>query len=270
MVRFAMFVDGSNLFGSLKTMGLEVRDYESFYRFIYQQALARWREQVDSGQTVAAQLRRVYWYEVGSMDAWDLADPKSQATLREWFEKDKELKDAYMAAAGKKLGVGTGQDKVAKEARAACFDDARTWYEKKHAALDGIRRFHHAVRTSTDWIDVIEAGHWKVDLLHRYAEEKGLDTSMAVDMITQQSNFDVAIVVSGDADGIPSIRHLKTCNKEVAAVEFVNGYPPEKKGKGFSSRLKLVADYVVRIYEMELVGKGIAQKAAPPAGGGAV
>jgi uncharacterized LabA/DUF88 family protein len=268
MVRFALFVDGSNLFGSLKSMGIEIEDYEAFYRHIFELALARWREAVDGGDAIAGQLRRVYWYEVGSMDVWDLTDPKAQATLREWFEKNKELKDKYMAVAGKKLASSgqekVAQDKVAKEAWGMCFEEARVWYEKKKSALDGIRRFHHAVRTSTDWIDVIEAGHWKLDLLNAYAEEKGLDTSLAVDMVTQAENFDVALLVSGDADGIPSIRYLKTRNKEVAAVEFVHGYPPDKKGKGFSSKLKLAADFVVRVYEMELVTKGIAKKAGEP------
>jgi hypothetical protein len=80
-------------------------------------------------------------------------------------------------------------------------------------------------------------------------------------MVTPSETFDVAILVSGDADRIPSIRYLKTRNKQVAAIEFVTGYPPEKKGKGFSSELKLVADFVVRMYEMELITKGLAQKA---------
>jgi hypothetical protein len=66
--------------------------------------------------------------------------------------------------------------------------------------------------------------------------------------------------VSGDADSIPSINYLKGRNKHIAAVEFVSGYPPEKRGKNFSSHLKLAADFVVRVYEMELVTKGIARK----------
>jgi hypothetical protein len=53
---------------------------------------------------------------------------------------------------------------------------------------------------------------------------------------------------------------LKTRNKEVAAAEFVSGYPPEKKGKAFSSKLKLAADIVVRIYEMDPISKGLAKK----------
>ena len=45
---------------------------------------------------------------------------------------------------------------------------------------------------------------------------------------------------------------------------FVRGYQPEQKGRGFSSKIKLSSDFVVRIYEMELVAKGYAKKAADP------
>ena len=53
---------------------------------------------------------------------------------------------------------------------------------------------------------------------------------------------------------------MKRRGKHVGAVEFVRGYPPEQKGKGFSSKIKLAADFVARIYEMELVSKKVARK----------
>jgi uncharacterized LabA/DUF88 family protein len=123
-----------------------------------------------------------------------------------------------------------------------------------------MKRFHHAVQSSTDLIDILEVGHWKVDFFSHSVEEKGLDTRLAVDMIALEGGYDVAVVVSGDADSIPSIDLMKRRGKHVGAVEFVRGYPPEKKGKGFSSKIKLSADFVARIYEMELVSKKVAKK----------
>jgi len=35
MARFALFVDGSNLFGALKAMNLEVDDYEKLYAHVF-------------------------------------------------------------------------------------------------------------------------------------------------------------------------------------------------------------------------------------------
>lgn len=257
--RFAIFVDGSNLFGSLKAMGIRVDDYEKFYRFIFDEAVKVWRSTFAADSNFSAQLHRVYWYVVGAMDEWDLSALKSQSHLHDQFLADKELKRTYMALAGKSM-PGEQQDKVANEAWAMCFDEFKKWYEQKLSLLEGMIRFYHAVRRSTDFIDIIECGHWKVDLLHKTLSEKGLDTFLAVDMVAMDDNYDVAIVISGDADSIPSIKHMKRRNKHIAAVEFLSGYPPGKRGANFSSHLKLAADFVTRIYEMDLVTKGIANK----------
>jgi uncharacterized LabA/DUF88 family protein len=123
-----------------------------------------------------------------------------------------------------------------------------------------MRRFYHGVRADTDFVDIIEAGHWKVDFLYKYVSEKGLDTRLAVDIVTQADYFDVALVISGDADSIPSINHVKRRGKQVGVVEFIKGYPPEKRGKQFSNRLGAASDFVVQIYEMDLQRNGITRE----------
>ena len=76
----------------------------------------------------------------------------------------------------------------------------RQWYDGKRQILAGMRSFHQGIRIRTNLIDVYEHGHWKVNFLHKWVEEKGLDTSLAVDMVALQDNYDVAVVMSGDAD----------------------------------------------------------------------
>lgn len=262
MQRFAFFVDGSNLFGSLKSMSVEVDDYELFFGHLYHEAQAQWRQVTGAGSSATTMLQRVYWYQVGSMDDWNLDDAQAQAYLKERFDENKTLKAGYMAAAGKAL-QGKPQAEVALKAWSLCFDELRAWYDGKWSTLDKMKRFHHGVRTSTDLIDILEIGHWKVDFFSHACEEKGLDTRLAVDMVALESNYDVAIVVSGDADSIPSIELMKRRGKHVGAVEFVRGYPPEQRGRGFSSKIKLHADFVTRIYEMGLVSKNIVRKVQP-------
>ena len=129
-----------------------------------------------------------------------------------------------------------------------CFQQTRDWYEKRQELVDGFRRFYHSVRSTTDFIDVIECAHWKLDMLHRTTSEKGLDTRLAVDMVTLVDSYDVAILLSGDADNIPSLDYVKAKGKQVGVVEFLGGYPPEKKSAHASSRLKVAADFVVQIF----------------------
>src|SRR4029077_17104889 len=108
----------------------------------------------------------------------------------------KEIRAYWLTIIGKANPELAGT-KLEDKAWSECFNDFREWYEKKRSILDGIRRFHQGLRIRTDLIDVFERGHWKVNFLHKWVEEKGLDTSLAVDMLALQDNYDVAVVVSG-------------------------------------------------------------------------
>jgi uncharacterized LabA/DUF88 family protein len=198
------------------------------------------------------------------MDRWDLSLPQAQGALRKAFDQDPDAKNPWLARVGKADPSMTGA-KLHDKAWAECFADVREWYEKKGHILENMHRFHQAIRIGTDLIDLVEGGHWKVNFVRKYLEEKGLDTSLAVDMIAYAENYDVALVVSGDADSIPSIRYVKTKDKVVGAVEFVNGSPPEAKGRNFSSRLKEHADFVLRVYETELLRHKLARRPHPAA-----
>lgn len=265
-MRFAIFVDGSNLFGSLKHLNLHVKDYEAFYKFVFEESVDVWKTSLHGHVLPSIELRRVYWYVVGSIDDWNLSDPKVQAHLKDCFDKEPDAKRLYMAEAGKKL-AGETQPKIALEAWSMCFNDFKTWYEAKLEQLNGMKRFHFGVRRDTDFIEIVDTAHWKVDFFRKSLSEKGLDTAMAVDMVALCDNFDVAILISGDADNIPSLRYIKSQNKRVGVVEFIKGYPPEKRGKSASSILKLHADFVVQVYESDLTTKKLAihGSAAPDA-----
>jgi uncharacterized LabA/DUF88 family protein len=261
MARFAVFVDGSNMFGALKKMNVEVKEYDKLYAYIFREAHSEWLRVTQQTGKGESELRRIYWYVVGSIDEWELGKPQSQDALRAAFNKDKQTRDYWYASAGK-ANAGLKGDKLNEKAWVMCFDDFKEWYDAKLQTLDGMRDFYQGIRISTDLIDVLEHGHWKVNFLRKYVDEKGLDTSLAVDMVALQDNYDVAVVISGDADSIPSIRHLKKKDKIIAAVEFVNGSPPEQKGRTFSSRLREHADFVLRIYETELILKKLAKRPA--------
>ena len=102
-----------------------------------------------------------------------------------------------------------------------------------------------------------------MDLLHHTVNEKGLDTSLAVDMVALQDTYDIALLISGDADGIPGINYVKGRSKHVGVAEFRRGSPADFPAKGTSSRLKIAADFVVQVYESELIRRNLAYRAEP-------
>lgn len=258
MKQFAIFVDGSNLLGSLKKINLQVTDYQAFFKFIFEESVKVWEESIFSKTLIPVQMQRVYWYVLGTMDNLNTSDPKFQAAMKDHFDKDVELKKTYMALAGQKH-QGKSQNEIYLEAWKMCFEESKNWYEKKQSLLEGFNNFYYTLRGETDFIDINECGHWKVDFLYRYLSEKGLDTQLAVDIATMAPQYDVALIISGDADSIPSINYVKRLGKQIGTIELIKGHPPDKKGKQFSTRLKAASDFVVQIYQIDLERKKITQ-----------
>ena len=187
----------------LKHLNLRVDDYGAFYRHVFEQSVQYWgRTFADGAQWPTAQHSRIYWYVVGKMDEWDLNDPKAEARLRTRFEMNPRLRDAYIEDASRRL-PDLPLDRRIEEAWNLCFSETREWYESKRRALERKKRFYHGVQAATDFVEIRQEGHWKVDLLHHTVNEKGLDTSLAVDMVALQDTYDIALLISGDADGIP-------------------------------------------------------------------
>ena len=227
-MRFAIFVDGSNLIGSLSKIRVNVGDYQSFYKHIINNALDDWRECAVGDVIPFCQLLRVFWYQVGDIDNINLDSDVVRQNLQNVFERSKDINKFYMALAGRENPRKNKQE-IKKIAWEMCFSDSEEWYESKCDFLYRMRAFNSKVQSETHFIEIIESGHWKVNFLGRQVSEKGIDTSLAVDLVTLIDSYDIALVVSGDADMIPSIKYAKQRGKQVGVIEFIGGYPPEKK-----------------------------------------
>ena len=259
MYRFVIFVDGSNFAGALRRLSLRIDNYEPLFRHIFEGATKAWRTTFD-GAGAPAQLHRVKWYEVGSLDEWNLDDSKAQLALRDVFERDHDVKRFYMALASQK--TPTGRAAIMPTTPGRCASPMRAvWYEERRDLVEGFRRFHYAIRSGTGFIDVVECGHWKLDLIHRQVLEKGLDTRLAVDMVTLLDTYEIALLVPGDGENIPSVDHVQARGRHVGVVEFVSGQPREKNGSPQLSRVRMAADFVVQVSESELIERGLAKKA---------
>ncbi|MEI7834526.1 MAG: NYN domain-containing protein [bacterium] len=258
MNRFMTFVNGSNLFTNFKHLDVFVDDYEALYRYIFTKTVERWRTTISpvNHPTPAINVR-VYWHVVDVMEEWDLRNSRTRLHLQERFMDDRELRAQWAAEATRHATP----ENIDQAAFTTWYDDLQRWYEKKLSILGGMSRFYHAVESSSDFIEVCRCGRWKVDLLRRSVVEKGLDVCFAVDLVGMQDNYDTAIIVAGDSEGVPSMEYIKSRGKQVAVIEILKGAPPaEGRPRGYANNLKLGADFVVPVYESELIRLGIADK----------
>ena len=96
-----------------------------------------------------------------------------------------------------------------------------------------------------------------IDYRGRRIGEKGVDIGIAVDMIAKMPYYDVAILISGDADFLPVVSYLKDYLKHVYQFSVAKGVPPSirylspyLRGKvdrfAFYDELELLRDYLDR------------------------
>lgn len=255
MFRISIFVDYSNLMGSLKKINIRVEDYQSFFYYIAEQACQVFKASfLTTVNSPLITISRVYWYVVGDGSDYDFALDSTKDFFKQLFDDNREIKSAFIATASQK-NPGLSPSDLYNLAFEGFFTDRKDWYDKKWANIESFRDFYEMVRKKYDFIEINECGFWKMDFISKDIDEKGTDTALAVDCVTMAHTFDVALIVSGDADMIPSVNYLKHCGKTVGIVSMIKGYPPEKKGRQQSERLSRVADFVVPIYEMDLQRK---------------
>jgi len=76
--------------------------------------------------------------------------------------------------------------------------------------------------------------------LNNHKVEKGVDVKLAVDLIVNayKDNYDVAVLISNDADFIPSIEEVKKLGKQVYNVSF-------KKTKSY--HLNMICNNTIKV-----------------------
>ena len=87
---------------------------------------------------------------------------------------------------------------------------------------NGWNKIHSAIEHQYDQIQFQRIGTIRYDLAERsFGTEKGVDTQLATDLIVLSNIYDVALLVSGDADYIPPVSAIKNMGKLVYSVSFL-------------------------------------------------
>ena len=227
-LKTAVSVDGANFRANLRNFAfqsspplgnrsyqLEERHFN--WKSFYQGVLKKF----DEATGWKHQLIRVHWY--------------SSASISPWVSAAEELRFAN--------GVVNQYSEINGLTPAKVIDLSRQWYDGERSYFERLREdVFENIQRRTDFLEFRYVGQYQVHPLRPYrisqnpdgtitylgtrAGEKGVDTGIAVDMIAKMAHYDVAILVSGDADFLPVVGYLKDNLKYVYQFSVARGVPP--------------------------------------------
>ncbi len=265
-LRTAIFVDGANFRGNLRNFSF-ASDSAKYRNYRLEERHFDWKKFYDGvlGKFNQAtnwehQLIRVHWYNAESISPWIPSDAQWKSAQRV-VEQHPEIN-------------GLTPQRVVELAH-GWYTDERNYFERlREDVFENIQR-------QTDFLEFRYVGQYQVHPLrvHRIEQdengeirylgvqvgEKGVDTGIAVDMIAKMPHYDVAILVSGDADFLPVVGYLKDHLKYVYQFSVAKGVPPSIRY--LSPYLKGKVDCFASYDEVDLLSQYLRRSSGiiPPA-----
>lgn len=218
MKKTLVFVDGQNLFYSLKNINLT-------------ESQINWDSLFSALIEANDELIRVYWYQPQKLSTPHLTIEKA----RRFIEKDNQ-------------GKSSGElDAIAKDA----LKQAHSWSEDQAQKYQKQLHRYDEMSIKYPMIEMVRKGIVRIDAFKQeYLGEKGVDVALAVNMIKYHEKCDKLILVSGDLDYAEAVQFVKDNLKKVHIVRFFRGSPPINKS--VSRTLMALADKVIDVYEKEI------------------
>lgn len=229
-LRTVMLIDGRNFKYNLGAFQFQTKDTgkpdgEHPYRldekhFIWRNFFLGVIEKFKKATECEYRLVRVYWYSAETMRPFKVNESQISLILNNYKEKFPDL----------------NHDKV--------IELADGWYKKERSNFEHAKEeVYERIQRRVDFLEFKYTGEYVVNPFNVYRleqredgsylyqgvreGEKGVDVGIAVDTIAKMSNYDTAILISGDADFLPLVRHVKDNLKYVYQFSIAKGIPPE-------------------------------------------
>ena len=228
VTRACIFVDGENFRFSL--VDLFATGEYSFTREDYLPQTDWYQFFVGLAWRFDCDLLRTYWYVVDTIDFRPRRIPYHFKEKKGVFCRFEKLRKRITSSKNEKQ-ILIEIDKELKSKRKIMEGRAKSWKNHQSNIEHHNRQIEFRASGSIPFI--------LPD--NRFETEKGVDTQMTTDLITMAHMYDVAIILSGDADYIPPARAIKHQGKLVYGISFLN-----KNGKrlpGGAWRLDNLVDH---------------------------
>lgn len=221
MSRTVVFIDGQDLHKRLQDVQLQEKDIDWTKVFAYLLPLG-------------GRLIRAYWYQPARVAAWEWSPYQEKKCPAGMPLTDFQTQaEAFYAAEKRRL----------EDLQKNVFTRLEEDFECVEFRFFGVLKLD-PVGT---WVD--KKGAVKVG---RRVGEKGVDVALTVDLYRFSSDFDHAILVSGDFDYVPAIQAVKDRLRNITIVPVMSGAPPS--ASGHARRLRGMSDFERPLYETDLKG----------------
>lgn len=261
-LKTVIFVDGENFRNNLRNFKFQSTPphpthpkYELEERhFLWSDFFAGIISKFDTLTTWEHRLARVYWYYAASISPWREIPGAAQRIVNRY------------SSSIPNLTVGD-VNRLARE-----------WYDRERRYFYKLREdvFPH-IQGKTDFLEFKYVGQYVVRPFRVYKlesdpqqgitylgyqqGEKGVDVGIAADMIEKMPHYDVAILVSGDADFLPAVKYLKEHLKQVYQFSLARGVPP--RIEYLSPDLKGYVDCFAHYDEIDLLSRYLDSNCMP-------
>jgi len=268
-LKTAIFIDGRNFHSNLTQFAFQTDNENRPYRldekhFDWARFFPSVIQAFNTEQPpVTHRLMRVYWYNADDIVPFQ-ANPKAINHIIERYKSQFPQLTAEMLE-----GL------------------AKQWYEKERNIFYTMKeKIYEDIQRKTDFLEFKGTGKYVVKpfsipknkrgsdlpqiecsvnekLLYRGRRigEKGVDIGMAVDMVAKMPYYDVAVIISGDADFVPVVKYLKDQLKQVYQLSIAKGVPP--RIQYLSPWLKSICDRFESFDEEKLLSEFLKRKSVP-------
>jgi uncharacterized LabA/DUF88 family protein len=238
-MRSCIFVDGENFRHSLVDLLQPEFDRED-----YLPKTARWKDFFDflALECYRSERLRTYWYVVQHIDfrPWKLSLKEADRlqliqTLSEFQPFETQINNA-------------ANPRQEAHRIASSLLDGRKILKSR---FEGWETLQNGIALAHEAVEFRRSGMIPYDLFRKeFGVEKAVDVKLAVDLLHLASNYDVAIIVSGDGDYVPVVQAIKDLGKRVVNVSFLT-----RNGRmlpGGARRLNIITDRALMVEYAEL------------------
>lgn len=255
--KICIFIDGENLRHSIKGLFPDHYNNTHYYPFadwdLFIKAIVQLTSRKINLNADHAKLIRCYWYVINEL-FFDKEYTKDYFKSQKVHDKLKYYKRVASSVAKKEiLPTDSKIQAILKE----CEDLLQGNQKSIEKQLESWSQIQSTIQLKYTQIQFQKFGYLKTRLDDgagkiSFDGEKGVDIKLATDLITMNKIYDIAILVSGDADYIPAIHAIKNLGKQVVIVDFKT-----KHGKflpGGAVKLREHADFSFSINYETMLG----------------